>query len=477
MLRFLVSRSLRASDFPQIRSFSQIDKQQTLTDKLKCIFNPEVKRKLWEPEVTIPQTSDVVVIGGGVMGSSIAYWLKKTVYKDSCIVVIERDPTYTKASTSLSVGGLRQQFSLKENIQMSLYGAEFLRKLNTHLAVQGEPPIDVNFHPYGYLLLATANGAQTLMENSKLQNSMGAKNILLTPQKLKNLFPWINVDNIELACLGLEKEGWFDPWSLLCAFRRKALSLGVQYIHAEAVGFEKEKLDEDYVTYSGGMTELRERITSVIIDTPDGNRHAIKFAAAVISAGAFSGELAKKAGIGVGSGIRGVPLPVEPRKRFVYCFHCPGGPGLNTPLTVDTTGTYFRRDGLAGNYICGRSPSPNEEPAVDDLSVDHEYFDEKIWPVLAGRVKAFEDLKVKSSWAGYYEYNTYDRNGIIGVHPYYTNLCIATGFSGHGIQQAPAVGRAVAELIFYKEFTSIDLTRLGFNRFIDDTPILERNIV
>lgn len=136
------------------------------------------------------------------------------------------------------MGGLRQQFSLEENIHMSLYGAEFLRNINEHLSIPGEPPIDVNFHPYGYLVLATEEGAETLVQNSKLQNSLGAKNVVLTVDKMKRMFPWINTDGIAAGCLGLEKEGWFDPWSLLCALKKKALYLGAQYISAEVKAFQ-----------------------------------------------------------------------------------------------------------------------------------------------------------------------------------------------------------------------------------------------
>lgn len=140
------------------------------------------------------------------------------------------------------MGGLRQQFSLEENIHMSLYGAEFLRNINEHLSVPGEPPIDVNFHPYGYLVLATEEGAETLVQSSKLQNSLGAKNVVLTAEKLKRIFPWINTDGIAAGCLGLEKEGWFDPWSMLCAFKKKACHLGAQYINAEVKAFQYNAL-------------------------------------------------------------------------------------------------------------------------------------------------------------------------------------------------------------------------------------------
>lgn len=137
----------------------------------------------------------------------------------------------------MPVGGLRQQFSLEENIEMSLFGAEFLANINRYLHVEGDPPVDIQFHPYGYLSLSTQENAEILKNNSDLQNSFGAKNVLLNKNQLKSKFPWLNVNDIELGCLGLEKEGWFDPWSLLFAFKRKAISMGVEYITAEAKGF------------------------------------------------------------------------------------------------------------------------------------------------------------------------------------------------------------------------------------------------
>ncbi|XP_017757907.1 PREDICTED: FAD-dependent oxidoreductase domain-containing protein 1 [Eufriesea mexicana] len=415
----------------------------------------------------IPQYCDVVIIGGGVIGSSIAYWLRKRVYSDDFrVIVVEKDPMYTTASTVLSVGGLRQQFSLKENIEMSLFGAEFIRNVNDYLGIDGEPAVNTYFHPYGYLTLASVKGAERLIKNSKLQNFLGAKNILLSAAKLKNIFPWLNTEGIELGCLGLEKEGWFDPWALLSAFKKKALLLGAQYVSGEAQGFTHKEDKESY----GELDKL-------VIKTKEGEIHNIQFSIAIVAAGAFSGKIAEMAKLGMGNELLQIKLPVEPRKRYVYCFHSPDGPGLNTPLTVDYSGTYFRREGLAGTFICGRSPEESEEPTIEDLSVDYDYFEEKIWPILAQRVPAFEKLKLKSCWAGYYEFNTFDQNGIVGLHPYHQNLMFATGFSGHGIQQAPAVGRAVSELIVDGKYTTIDLSNLSFERIINNTPTYEANIV
>ncbi|XP_032670917.1 FAD-dependent oxidoreductase domain-containing protein 1-like [Odontomachus brunneus] len=451
-------------DWSSLKKLKKIFSNDTLLSDL------EIK---WRKADYIPYQCDVLIIGGGAIGSSIAYWLKKMIHRDEFNVgVIEKDPTYAKASTTLSVGGLRQQFSLEENIEMSLYGAEFLRNINEYLSIPYENPIDINFHPYGYLILASEKGAETLVNNSKLQNSLGAKNVVLTQEKLKRMFPWLNTDGIAAGCLGLEKEGWFDPWSLLCALKNKANYLGAHYINGEVKAFQYRIIPG---AYDNDMEPVK-KLDEVVIETSNGEIKKIQFCMCVIAAGAFSGDVAELADIGTGEGILSVPLPVVPRKRYVYCFHSPNGPGLNTPLTIDTNGTYFRRDGLAGNFIGGKSPELHEEPSVNNLDVDHEYFDNKVWPALAHRVPAFENLKVKSSWAGYYEYNTFDGNGIIGQHPYHKNLFMATGFSGHGIQKAPAVGRAIAELILYNRYVSIDLSKLSFQRFLDSEPMKEANM-
>ncbi|XP_037806168.1 FAD-dependent oxidoreductase domain-containing protein 1 [Lucilia sericata] len=415
---------------------------------------------------------DVVVIGGGGVGSSVAFWLKEKAREGLNVVVVERDPTYERASTVLSVGGLRQQFSLPENIQMSLYGAEFIRESKERLG-----DCELNFTPHGYLVLASEEGAETLMRNSKLQNELGARNELLNATQLKSKFPWMNTEGVVLGCHGLEREGWFDPWALLMGFKKKAQEYGAHFVNGEVVGFEfKEQSD---VIVRGNDTGDYQGLDKLVVKMPNGETRTIKFAVCVLAAGAYSGEIARKARIGTGRGMLSVPLPVEPRKRYVYVINSQGSncPGLATPLTVDPDGTYFRRDGLGGNYLCGRSPTLEQEPSVDNLDVDHAFFENEIWPSLANRCKAFESAKVVNSWAGFYEYNVFDENGIIGAHPYYNNLLIATGFSGHGIQQTPAVGRAISELIIDGKFRTIDLSRLGFDRIIVDRPMFESNIV
>lgn len=420
-----------------------------------------------------PERADIVIVGGGVVGWSIAYWLKQKerVRGEVKVVVVEKDPTYSRASTVLSAGGIRQQFSLPENILLSLHSADFMRNINDHLGVLNEEPVDLQFNHSGYLFLASDEVAHIMEDNYRTQRYAGAKVTLLSPTQLKQKFPWISTDGVALASYGLENEGWFDPWTLLCAFRRKAVSLGVVPCSGEVTGFRHTS--SRMCTADGDEVDLH-RITSVKVQMPNSLEYQpVQCALVVNAAGALSGKLAAM----VSTGPQEVPLPVEPRKRYIYVVHCPDGPGLDTPFLIDYSGVYFRREGLGGNYIAGTSPLETEEPDTSDLEVDHQFFQDKVWPSLAHRVPAFERLKVTSSWAGFYDYNTFDQNGIVGLHPLVNNMYVATGFSGHGLQHAPAVGRAVAELILQGGYKTIDLSAMGFRRIVSQEPMLERNIV
>lgn len=416
---------------------------------------------------------DIVVIGGGIIGSSIAYAIKQRAPDSFDFMVIERDPKYTRSSSALSVGGIRQQFSLPENIQLSMYSAEFLRNIKQHLSVLDDDPPDINFQPHGYLFLASQAGAEQMLQNHKVQKELGAKVELLGPKHLQQKFPWINTDGIEMGSYGLENEGWFDPWALLSAFKKKCISLGTQYVQGEVIGFEFKnqsswKGEDDVPHYTTNYLYLKDEVGEV---------HCVEFGYLVIAAGPYSGEVSKMLHIGLGPGLLRTPLPVEPRKRYVYVFNCENGPGIDMPLIIDPSGAYVRREGLGGKYICGRSPSPAEEPDNSNLEVDYNFFENSVWPVIANRVPAFESIKVSSAWAGYYDYNSFDQNAILGNHPYFSNVYLATGFSGHGIQMAPAIGRAMMEYIVEGNYVTIDMSRFHFNRILTETPLYEKNIV
>ncbi|GAB0199860.1 FAD-dependent oxidoreductase domain-containing protein 1 [Grus japonensis] len=445
---------------------------QTLKDQLPAL---EHGAGGWTPPGTPagprpPEEADVVVVGGGVVGWSVAFWLKALEGRrhGMRVLVVERDPTYSRASTVLSAGGIRQQFSLRENIQMSRFSASFLRNINEHLGVPNEPPIDIQFQPSGYLFLAPPQRAAKLEATVRLQREEGAQVALLSPTQLKAKFPWMDTEDVAVASYGLEDEGWFDPWTLLNAFRYKAMSLGVHSCSGEVQGFITSA--EDTVSLQTA------RIKYVHIHMPDSLEYQPVTCAIVINAaGAWAEEVMGAAGLpGV---LCQPPLPIQPRKRYVFSWHCPNGPGFSCPFLIDTTGAYFRRDGIAGNYLGGMSPPEEDEPDTSDLSVDHDFFQERVWPRLARRVPAFESLRPRGAWAGFYDYNAFDRNGVLGRHPKLENLFLAAGFSGHGLQHAPAVGRAVAELVVKGRYESLDLRRLGCRRLVEGEPLEEDGVV
>ncbi|XP_004408845.1 PREDICTED: FAD-dependent oxidoreductase domain-containing protein 1 [Odobenus rosmarus divergens] len=452
---------------------------------------PEIKKKVqsvlpggaWNPlhdtSYLPPEHSDVVIVGGGVIGLSVAYWLKRLEKPRGAIrvLVVERDHTYSQASTALSVGGIRQQFSVPENIQLSLFSVEFLRNINEYLAVVDDPPLDIQFNPSGYLLLASEKGAAVMESNVKVQRQEGAKVCLMSPEQLRNKFPWINTEGVALASYGMEHEGWFDPWCLLQGLRRKVQSMGVLFCHGEVTRFVSSSSHTK--TTSGEEVTLR-RIHEVHVKMDRSLEYQpVECALVINAAGAWSGQIAELAGVGKGppGTLQGTKLPVELRKRYVYLWHCPQGPGLETPFVMDAGGAYFRREGLGNNYLGGCSPTEEEEPDPGNLEVDHDFFQDKVWPPLAQRVPAFETLKVRSAWAGYYDYNTFDQNGVVGPHPLVVNMYFATGFSGHGLQQAPAVGRAVAEMVLDGHFQTINLSPFLFNRFYLGEKVQEHNII
>lgn len=390
--------------------------------------------------------ADVVIVGGGIVGSATAYFLSAhPSLRGRRIVLVERDPSYGTASTARSAGGLRQQFSTPENIALSQATLGMIRDLDGLLG----PGADVGFREQGYLLLASEEGRGILAENLAVQTACGAGIALLDASALSAHFPWLATDRIVCGAHGATGEGWFDPPSFAGLLRARARDNGVTVLTGDVTGLDVEP----------------GRIAAIAL--VDGTR--IACGAVVNAAGAWSGALAALAG---------VRLPVAPRKRYIYVLDCRAPPETlrQAPLTVDPGGVWFRPEGRT--FICGKSPAEDAEPPIGDLDeIDHAFFEVEVWPELAARVPAFESAKVVSAWAGYYDYNALDQNAVIGAHPEIANFYFATGFSGHGAQQGPAAGRAIAELIGDGRFSSIDLTRLGYARIAEGRPLLERNVI
>jgi sarcosine oxidase len=389
---------------------------------------------------------DVVIVGGGVIGSATAFFLASQPDFDGSIAVIEKDATYADAATPRSAGGVRQQFSTPENVQISGFAAAFYKSIEQHLSVGNDRPA-INFRENGYLFLATHAGLNVLLDNHRVQHENGAGTLLWTAQELQNRFPWVNTSDLAGAAFGPSNEGWVDPYSLLQAFKRKARSLDVTYLQDEVVGFE-------FTGASISGVKLKE-----------GAR--LGCGTAVNAAGYHARTIA---------GFAGIDLPVYPRKRFIYVFDCREEiDNESMPLTIDPSGVWFRPEG--GNFICGVSPEDRDDPDCLDFELDYRPFEELIWPTLAHRVPVFEAIKLVRAWAGHYDYNVLDQNVLIGPAPQVPNFHFANGFSGHGVQQSPAIGRALSELIVFGQYTTLDLSRLSYTRVLDGRLIKEANIV
>ncbi|MGB9142386.1 MAG: FAD-binding oxidoreductase [Aestuariivirga sp.] len=386
---------------------------------------------------------DIAIVGGGVVGSAAAYYLKKHGFSGS-IAIIEKDTTYQFGCTGRSLGGVRQQFSTPENIGLSKFGLKLVRGLKEEFG----PEADVSFHENGYLIMASEEGLPILQENHRVQIANGADNIILKGNDLTARFSWLNGDGVAGGCFGLSGEGWVDPYSLMTLLRKAAVSMGVKIIPHELTAVKSAADKIMSITLSSGET--------------------LSCFNLVNAAGTGAGHVASLAGL---------ELPVGPRKRYVYLLDCPTASEAlhGAPLTVEPSGIYFRPEGR--NFLCGLSPEEHEEPSDLNWDVDYGWFEERIWPQLAERVPLFETVKVINAWVGHYDYNALDQNAIIGAHPRIGNFYFANGFSGHGLQQGPAAGNAIAELIIHGTYRTIDLARLGYDRVARKEPLFEKNVI
>lgn len=389
------------------------------------------------------ETYDCVIAGGAAMGSSLAYHLAADPGFGGRVLVVEKDPTYAKAATSLSLSSIRQQFSSALNIRVGLAGVAFLKSAKTALAVEGDAP-DLPLVENGYLYLASEAGAEALRANHVTQIAQGADIALLTPDEVTARFPYLSVEGVALASLGLSGEGWFDAYSLMQALRRKAISLGAVYRRDEIVDVVRAGPRVQGVRLASGET---------------------------IGCGAFV-NCAGASGAATLAARMGAPIPVEARKRCVFVFEAKRFEKF--PLLIDPSGVYVRPEGR--HYLVG-GPPPDPDPDTQDFEVDWEQFEDVLWPALAARVPAFEELKRGRAWAGHYDLNTFDHNALVGRTPGFDNSYLAAGFSGHGAQQSPAIGRGLAELIAHGQYRTLDLSDFAVERVAQGRPILERNII
>ncbi len=391
---------------------------------------------------------DVVIIGGAIMGSSTAWWLTQMGYAGR-VLVVERDPSYAQAATTLSFSCIRQQFSTELNIRISQFGADFVHSLRQRMGGDDRVP-DLKIQNFGYLYMAdTPEFADVLRANHKVQVAAGAGTRLLTADQIKEELPFIMVDDLILGSLNTKDEGYFDGYTVFDWFRRKAIEAGVEYIQNEVVVLD--------------LAPNGKLVTGVTL----ASGHKVACDTIVNASGTRGAKMAAMAGIA---------LPIEPRKRFNWVIKAEEPLSRPLPLTIDPSGVFVREIG-GGTYMAGGHADHDPEVAFDDFTMDPDIWMDKIWPGIATRIPAFERVKVISEWAGQYDYNTLDQNAVTGPHPEVTNFLFLNGFSGHGLQQSPAMGRATAEWITHGSYQTLDFTPFHYERIAAGKAMVEGAII
>jgi len=392
---------------------------------------------------------DVVIVGGAMMGSSVAWFLSDNPDFTGSVLVVERDPSYENSSTAHTNSCIRQQFSRDLNVRISRFGAEFINGFKQFMGNDDRVP-ELSIQSYGYMYLADTEAfADTLRESHAVQAAAGAATKLMTPEDIQREYPFYNVDDLVLGSINLVNEGYWDGGTVFEWWRRSARERGVEYVANEVMAMTKN---------AAGT-----RVESVTLASGE----VIACGQVVNASGPRAVETSRMAGI---------EIPVEPRKRFTWIFSAENPLDQDLPLTIDPSGVHVRQDGPK-TYLAGGHA--DHDPAVDydDFTMDHGLWEDKIWPAIATRIPQFEAIKVVTEWAGHYSYNTFDHNAILGPHTQVENFIFLNGFSGHGLQQSPAMGRATAEFLTYGEYRELDLSPLNYERIERGEPYVEKAVI
>ncbi len=391
---------------------------------------------------------DVVIIGGAKIGSSVAWFLSNNSDFNGSILVVEKDMSYEFTSTSHTNSCMRQQFSREINVKISQFAADFVTNFQDYFDNDPRVP-KIHFQSYGYMYLADNEAfAATLRESQKIQAECGAGTKIMSAEEIKRDYPFYNVDDIVAGSHNLVNEGYYDGNTVFDWWKRSAREKGAEYLCNEVVAMTKNA--------QGTQVE------SVTLSTGE-----------VIACGKVVNASGPRAVLT--SRMAGIEIPVEPRKRYTFIFDAENPLDRDLPLTIDPSGVHMRSE---GTYYLAGCP-PNVDPAVDydDFEQDHSLWQDKVWPAIAARIPQFEAIKVINSWAGHYAFNLFDRNAITGAHTEVENFIFVNGFSGHGFQQAPAMGRATSELITYGEYRSLDLTPFDYARIPNNQPFVEKAVI
>ncbi len=383
-----------------------------------------------------------------MLGSSVAWFLADNADFDGSVLVVEKDPSYEFSSTAHTNSCMRQQFSQEINVRISQFAADFVKNFQRYMGDDSRVP-PIALQSYGYMYMASNEAfVKVLRENQRIQAACGTGTRIMSADDIKREYPFYRVDDIVAGSHNTVDEGYFDGGTVFDWWKRSAKERGVEYLCNEVVGINLSK--------SGSA------VSSVKLSTGE----SIDCGVVVNASGPRASLIAQMAGI---------ELPVEPRKRYTFIFDAEQPLDRSLPLTIDPSGVHFRSDGRY--YLAGCAPEVDEAVAYDDFEQDHTLWENKVWPTIAHRIPQFEAIKLVHSWAGHYAFNTFDQNAILGSHPEVGNFLLANGFSGHGFQQSPAVGRGISELIIYGEYRSLDLSPFSYQRIASKKPFLEKAVI
>lgn len=394
-------------------------------------------------------TYDVVIVGGAMMGASTAWFLSDNPDFKGSVLVVERDPSYEFSSTGHTNSCMRQQFSSELNVRISQYAADFVKNMRAYMGGDDRVP-ELKIQNYGYMYLADNDAfANVLREAHKVQVSAGAGTRLMTADEIKAAYPFYNVDDVVLGSINTLDEGYFDGITVFDWWRRQSKERGVEYVANEVVAMTRN---------SAGS-----RVESVTLASGE----VIACGQVVNCTGPRAARTSRMAGI---------DIPVEPRKRYTWVFTAEQPLDRELPLTVDPSGVHMRQDGKT-TYMAGGHSDIDPGVDFDDFSMDLSLWEDHIWPAIATRIPQFEAIRVIREWTGHYAMNTFDHNAIMGPHDEVENFIFLNGFSGHGLQQSPAMGRGTAEWLTYGEYRSLDLRPFHFDRIARNDPFIEKAII
>ena len=391
---------------------------------------------------------DVVIVGGAKIGSSVAWFLSDNPDFDGSVLVVERDPSYAHSSTAHTNSCMRQQFSAEINVRISQFTAEYVNNFQQYMGNDPRVP-KIPLQSFGYMYLANNQAfADSLCQAQQLQAKCGAGTKIMSPAEILQDYPFYHLDDIILGSHNLLNEGYYDGSTVFDWWKRSARERGVEYLTNEVVGMHK----------SANGT----RVESVTLSTGE-----------QVSCGHVVNASGPRAVLT--SRMAGIDIPVEPRKRYSYIFQAAKPLDRDLPLTIDPSGVHMRSEG--SYYLAGSAPDVDTAVDYDDFALDHSLWQNKVWPAIAARIPQFEAIKLINSWAGHYAFNTLDQNAILGAHDFVENFLFVNGFSGHGFQQAPAMGRGIAELITYGEYRALDLSPFNFARIVKQQPFIEQAVI